>query len=360
MCLGTGGHIAPGMASIFERPGSRFWWVKYRDPGTGKIQRKSTGIDKVLPDARRKAKGVAAKWTTKEMAAPRTREAERWETWARPYLDERYKDRGSLKNAILSLGDLMVYFQEKEIRTPRQVTHDIVSAFVPWRLSNKTLVKVKKNTALLRFVYFRILMGEAVRRGFAEFNLCRDAEHEREASKEKLEISEADQKKIESELLTKPQWMQDQWLVLMRQGCRVAETGTPMERIDEKAMTITLRLKGGWMHTAALHPDLLPMVARARSEGRKALIEGPPSGSWPAIWSDFFKRRKLPYSIHCTRVTVITRLARAGASVVDICNFIGHSQEVNRIYRKLKPADSLSLLSILAGAPTPSTDSEQP
>lgn len=348
------------MASIFERPGSRFWWVKYRDPGTGKILRKSTGIDVALPGARRKANGVAAKWTVREMAAPRTRELERWETWARPYLDERYKDRGSHKNAILAISDLMEFFKEKEIRTPRQVTHDHVAAFVPWRISNKKLEKVKKNTALLRFVYFRVLMGEAVRRGFADFNLCRDAEHEREPSKEKLEISEAHQKKIEAELESKPAWMREQFLVLMRQGCRVAETSVPMERIDEKAMTITLKLKGGWMHTAALHPDLLPLVAKARSEGRTALIEGPPTGSWPAIWSDFFKRRELPYSIHCTRVTVITRLARAGASVVDICNFIGHSQEVNRIYRKLKPADSLSLLSILAGAPTPSKDSASP
>lgn len=348
------------MASVFLRPGSRFWWVKYRDPANGKLTRQSTGIDVVLSDARRRAKRIEAEWTAKEMAAPRSREKERWESWALQYLEDRYVGSGSLKTAKLALVDLLAFFRERDIRTPRQVTHDIACAFVPWRVSNKTLHRISQNTARLRFVYFGVLMSEAVRKGFAEFNPCRGLRIRRDVPKEKEEITPEHQAVIEAALREKPAWMGEQWLVLMRQGCRIAETAVPLSRIDTKAMTITFRIKGGKLHTAQLHPDLLPLIETARHEKRATLIQGPPVGSWSPIWSDFFARRGLPYSIHCARVTVITRLARGGASVLEICNLIGHSEAVNRIYRKLKPADSRRLLDILAGAPSLSTGSAKP
>lgn len=348
------------MAFVFERPGSRFWWIRYRDPVTGKIVRRSTGIDVVSPDARRLAKREEADWTLKEMAAPRINEKEQWASWAEAYLNSRYEGSGSLKSALLAFRDLLTYFRELGIRTPRMVTYQVAAGFIPWRLSNKTIGAIKPNTARLRFVYLSVLMSQAVRLGFCAANPCREVELRREPAKEKEEITTEHQALIEKELAIKPQWMRDQWLVLMRQGCRVGETSAPLRRINTDAMTITFRLKGGKLHTAQLHPDLLPLIAKARSEGRKHLIEGPPVGSWPAIWSDFFKRRGLPYSIHCTRVTVITRLVRSGHPQAEVCNFIGHTQAVSKIYQKLKPPDSMKLLATLAGAPTPSSDSGQP
>jgi site-specific recombinase XerD len=360
------------MAHIFRRPGSRFFWIKYRDPGSGEVVRESTGWDEETPDVKQKLKRLRAEKHAKEMSAPRTNERERWEKWAYPYFEDRYRLKpGSLKNAKKALVDLMMFFQEKEIRTPRQVTYDIAAAFVPWRIAKRFRKRkevdasaptkpkkrkgdpktgVSRNTGRLRFAYFRVLMSEAVRRGFTDNNPCREVELQRDPAKEKNEITADDQAKIESELATKPQWMREQWMVLMRQGCRVAETAVPLERINTDEMTITFKLKGGRLHTASLHKQLLPLVERARAEGRTCLIEGPPSSSWPAIWSDFFTRRDLPYSIHCTRVTVITRMVRKGSSVTDVCNLIGHTEAVNKIYRKLKPKDSASLLDILDGA----------
>lgn len=339
------------MASVYQRKGSRFWWIKYRDPVSGELVRKSTGYDVTAHASRRKAKALEATWTQREMAAPRTRETERWEAWADGYLRDRYAGSLSLDSALLALRDLLVFFREHGIRTPRQVTYQVASSFVPWRLSTKLLGKVKLNTARLRFVYLSVLMSEAVRRGFSETNPCREVRLKKAEPKEKQEISPEDQARIEAELLSKPQWMREQWLVLMRHGCRIAETAVPLNEIDTDAMTITFRLKGGKKHAATLHQDLLPLIATARAENRKTLIEGPPVTSWSSVWSDFFSRRKLPYSIHCTRVTVITRLIRAGHSTSTVSNFIGHTEAVNRIYRKLKPRDSQALLDTLAGAP---------
>jgi site-specific recombinase XerD len=349
------------MASIYQRDGSGFYWVKYRDPLTDTVKRKSTGIRIDQPDGRRMAKRAANEYTQRELSAPKTKESERWETWADPYFAQRYRNLRTLSSAREALRDLMEYFKLKGIRTPAMVNYSNAAGFVPWRTDPKNpLGSVAVNTARLRFIYLQILMGEAVRRGYAAGNPCREVRHRRVAPKEKAEITMEHQKTIEGLLEKKPEWMREQWVVLMRQGCRVAETAPPLEQIDSANMTITLRVKGGRRHTQALHPDLLRLINRARAENRTSLIEGPPAGSWSAIWSKFFKRHNLPYSIHCTRVTVITRLIRAGHSAAMICGFIGHTEEVNRIYRRLKPPDAAGLLDTLASPASQARGNRKP
>lgn len=348
------------MASVFRRPKSVYYWVAYRDPATGKRTRKSTGIRADRADGKRLAKRIEADFTHKEMSSPRAREAERWESWADAYLVARYRNTHTLATAKMALRDMLAFFKAHDIRTPAMLTYHHAAKFVEWRTKSGDLEPVSTNTARLRFVYLSVLAAEAVRRGYAQFNPCRDVKNVRVKPREKLEITPEYQAIIESELERKPQWMRDQWLVLMRQGCRVSETEVPMERIDTDRMTITLKVKGGALHTAQLHPDLLPLIERARTDGRKHLIERESARNWSAIWSDFFKRRGLPFSIHCTRVTVVTRLIRAGHSPALISSFIGHSEEINRIYRRLRPVDAASLLGTLASTPSPSSGSTTP
>jgi len=246
--------------------------------------------------------------------------------------------------------DLTAFFLKFGIRSPRQITYEKACAFVPWRITGgkdgKDIPPVSVNTAWERFMFLRVLMAEAVHRGFCEFNVTRDVKTKRQPSAQKNEITVEDEAIIEAKLKKKPEWMRESWLILMRQGCRVTETPVPMERVDTDAMTITFRIKGGRLHTASLHPDLLPLVAKARKQVRPTLIV--PPKSFGCCWNVFFIRAALPYSIHCTRVTVITRLIRAGHPVAMVSNFVGHTQEVDRIYQKLKPADSLGLLQTLS------------
>jgi hypothetical protein len=345
------------MASIYPRAGSRFYWLKYRSP-EGKTKCMSTGIDKELPNARQRAKAMAAEYTVDEMTNPKGREVEKWENWAGEYFEHRYAGTGSHKNATVTLRDLTTFFKEKRIRTPRMLTYHLAAQFVPWRVSNKDLKKVKLNTANLRFAYFRILMAEAVRRGFAKFNPCRDVDIRGEPPKQKKEITPADEKTICAALQSEPEWMRDQWLVMMRQGCRIAETRCQLSRINTKAMTITFRVKGGRFHTAALHKDLLPLIEKAKAAGRDVLAEG--GRNSPARWCDFFDKLKMEYSAHCCRVTVITRLLRAGHTTALVSSFIGHTEEINRIYRRLKPSDATALLTTLGDDSSPSTGNDAP
>ena len=355
------------MASVFVRPKSRFYWVNFRDPGTGRIVRRSTGVDTRAPEARRQAKRIEAEYTQREMAAPRVLEPERWEAWAGDYLARRYVDRPkSALNSRYALTDLLAYFRERGLRTPRMVSYADAAGFVPWRTSGATLKSVGHNTALLRFNFFRVLMAEAVRRGFAPGNPCREVEVRKRAPKQKEEITAEHEQMILAALGHEPRWMHEQFLVLMRQGVRLSETLVPLEQIDTERMKITFKLKGGKMHTAALHPELLPLITQARTERRTTLIETAPSAA--AVWCNFFKKHGLPsaarpYSAHCTRVTVITRLLRAGHPVAKVCAFIGHTEAVNRIYRRLNSSDAEDLLGTLSSAgpsPSPSAGSSRP
>ncbi|HWB58861.1 MAG TPA: hypothetical protein VG733_05185 [Chthoniobacteraceae bacterium] len=341
------------MASVYIREKSRFYWLKFRDPATFKITRRATSIDHTLPGAARKSRALAAEYTRKEMSAPGRHHAhENFEHWAEAYLRSRCKNPHTLVNTLKGLRDAFAFFREHGVASPRQLTFEVAAGYMAWRLSGKDLPAISHNTARVRFMVIRVLMRHAKLLGYCEVNCTRDIEIPGLPPKEKQEITAEDQAIIESVLQKKRQWMREQWLVLMRQGCRVAETIVPMNRIDERAMIITLKLKGGKLHTAALHPDLLPLVKLARKENRPTLIVGPPN--WSPIWCQFFQSLDMRYSIHCTRVTVITRLLREGHSPALVCAFIGHSEEVNVIYRRLKPPDSRSLLATLAGAPTPS------
>jgi integrase len=204
------------------------------------------------------------------------------------------------------------------------------------------------NTALTELKVFSAIMQEAVRRGFIQANPAVRLGLKRTPPKQKSEISDDEVAKIEAALKECDEWMRDCWLVAMRQGCRVSETAAPLRNIDTKAKTISFDVKGGKIHTAPLHDDLLPLVARARKAKRKTLVVLPPYA--PKKWHQFFRRIGLPHlSFHCTRVTVVTKLARSGAPIYQTKAYVGHASDtVHAIYQRLTSADVGHLGAVLS------------
>ena len=347
------------MASIYTRKKSPYFWVKYRDPMTGSIRYESTKFRQDEPEGRRKAKQIANEKTRRELEIPRVNASELWQAWVPAYMEQRYVNSPKTRLRAQNAWDaLLAYLQFKEVPSPRQVTYQIAADFLKWRLATKPVVVkskiegkpdtvkneaasglrlVKHNTAVVEVKFFGVIMGEAVRRGFCVSNPCRELEVRRVGAKQKLEIMPADEDLIWRELKKEPQWMRDHFTVVMCQGCRMSEAAVPLQDVDEFAGTIRFRIKGGKYHTAPLHPDVLPILYAAREAQRRVLVELP---TWPAkLWFNFFKRLDLPYSLHCTRVTAITRMLRAGFTAVEVCAYVGHTEEVNVIYRRLRPAD---------------------
>lgn len=330
------------MASVYTRPGSSFFWISYRDPLTRKIRRESTKFSVDAIDGRRHALAQAAFRTQGELESPRAADHELWQAWVPGFLEERYAASPlTLLRAKDAWVALYAYLRAQHVAAPRQLVYKLAAGYLGWRKDAKKsgLRSVHHNTAVLEAKFLSVVMRQAVRLGFAIGNPCREVELRRTPAKQKPEISPQDERLIEYALARKdvPQWMRDHWLVLMRLGCRSTEAFTPLHYIDDRFATIRLRIKGGGSHTAPLHKDLKPLVARARAARRGTLVEVQRYA--PKQWHTFFKRLGLPYSIHCTRVTVITRLLRAGYTPAEVCAYIGHSEEINVLYRRLRPAD---------------------
>jgi integrase len=236
---------------------------------------------------------------------------------------------------------LATYLEFCDVISPAQVTYQMCIDYVAFRTGPpKKLLKARShNTALTELKVFSSIMQEALRRGFITANPCVRLGLKRKPAKVKSEITAEEQETIEKALETTEPWMRDCWLVAMRQGCRLSETGTPMRNIDLKSGTISFNAKGGRIHSAPIHDDLLPLARKAVREKRERLVELP---QYPAKrWHTFFKKLGLPHlSFHSTRVTVVTRLARSGAPIYQTKAYVGHASDtVHAIYQRLAPVD---------------------
>src|SRR4029077_4894107 len=117
--------------------------------------------------------------------------------------------------------------------------------------------------------------------------------------------------KIENALKNQDNWMQQSWIVARHRGCGISETAVPLRNIDLQTKTISFRGKGDRIHTAPLHDDLVELMKEAQKHNRDRLVDLPNHA--PKKWHQFFRRIGLAHiSFHCTRVTVVTRLAREG------------------------------------------------
>ena len=128
--------------------------------------------------------------------------------------------------------------------------------------------------------------------------------------------------------------------VAIHQGCRLRETQLDLLRdVDFKRDTITFRIKGGRVFATKLHPRLKPQLVMIRESGQRIACKVPMLAS--KRWREFLDSVECQHlSFHCTRVTVVTKLARAGVSEQQAMAYVGHSSElIHKVYQKLKPAD---------------------
>jgi integrase len=236
---------------------------------------------------------------------------------------------------------IATYLDHINVISPLQITYQICRAYPAFRTDppNKIMRRRTFNTALTELKVFSAIMQEAVRRGYITANPCLRLGYRRTPPKQKPEITAEEQRTIEAALPNQDIWMQECWLVAMRQGCRVSETAVPLQNIDLRRGTISFIGKGNRLHTAPLHKDLVSLVRLAQRQKRTHLVALPKYA--PKKWHQFFRRLGLPHlSFHCTRVTAITRLARDGYSMAQTKAYVGHASDtVHAIYQRLTAAD---------------------
>ena len=342
-----------GMASHYVRERSPYYWIRFRRVD-GSWACRSSGIKIEAKGNLRKISQMVAEATAKESFETEDGATAMFSRWVPGWIGYKYTNRFSAARCRNAWAHISVFFKARRVLHPAEVNYVLCHDYVQWRTSKEESEKEGRkpaawNTAVMEMRVMGAIMQESLRRGWVMANPCARLGMGKRDTREKRAISKAEEKWIfeEMERREKNAWMPEMFLVAMRQGCRMREVEVPMHLIDTKAMVITFKVKGGGMHAAPLHKDLLPLVKLARKEKRKVLVPLPAQPS--PRWGEFFEAIGLEgLCFHCTRVTVVTRLCEAGFSESQTMAYVGHSSElVHALYRKMRPSAVAKLGDVL-------------
>jgi integrase len=325
------------MASFFKHRGSGFYYLKIKRGG--KWVQVPTNIRVDHTDALRRVRVLALQQSARELESHR---GSGW-SWVPGWLKSYFGDRpDTIRRYAEAWSALEIYMAHKGIESPEDLTHRLASEYPDWRTTCKDhgMKPCKWNTALIELKVLSRICSEAIHRGILQANPCFRLGLRKRNLKKKPEITKNEQSIIEEALKDQPQWMRDCWTVAMCQGFRLSETNCPLDRIDFGMGIISVIGKGNKVHTAPMHPKVKAIALRAKKAKQKFLLpEFSPKAS--LLWVKFFRRLGLKHlTFHSTRVTVVTRLARSGASKAQTMAYVGHASEtVHEVYLRLSAPD---------------------
>lgn len=321
------------MASHYEREGSPYYWIKYRKPD-GTRAAKSSGIKVEHKGGLRRVRTMVGEITAEEQVERDEGCGALFDEWVLSWLDYQYTNPFTLTRYKNAWTHLSVFLEERGVKHPNEVSYQLCHEYMRVRSQVCTW-----NTALTELRVLGAIEQEAVRRAYIQANPCSRLRLGRKNTKQKREVSQEELDFIAEEIHSAPEWLQNAWLVGCKQGCRLSEVKVKMSDIDEHKGVILFHVKGGKTHPAPLHRDLLPLVKLCREQDKEYLVDLPIYASKLII--QWLRSKGVnDISFHCLRVTVVTRLARAGYSESQVMEYVGHCSEmVHSIYRKLQPAD---------------------
>lgn len=336
--------------SVYQKASRPTFYVAYDCPLRARRVCESSGISIDDPRGRLAAYSYAREKSMSGVTHGQARDISGWENWVEPWLRMRFANKAKTLTSYLGAWKFLSFFlSEHRIANPRSLTYQNAVDFVLWRESQvkrQSGRKVSRNTALHNIKVLSRIMREAVRRDYAKGNPCFRLSEDVPPTPppEKPELRDEDILKIRRELtrrhgLGRPSdWMQTAFEIAIHQGCRLSATQIPMERIDFKNNTIRFHEKGGQVFTVPMHPDLRPHLLKLKAAKREVTCVLPrfASRNFGRVMRDI----GLPHTFHCSRVTVITRFARAGVSQQRAMAYVHHgSWAVHKIYQRLMPAD---------------------
>lgn len=199
---------------------------------------------------------------------------------------------------------------------------------------------VSSITALGEVKLLGLILGEAKERGLVRANVCRGLGIKRERGRIKPEFTDDQIWAIREALANWPEWMRICFEISIHHGTRLRATQIDLLRdIDWENRRITFHEKAGKVFTVPAHLDVFRLLEQRRNAGAQMACELPKGPS--KAWRKFFDSIDLTeHCFHCCRVTVISRMARAGVPEAKAMKFVGHaSTEIHRIYQRLRAED---------------------
>lgn len=353
--------------SVFMRKGRPVWYITYLSADTGGWKQQATEfrLDDRLGE--KKATRLAEQRTEQFYRSVNTGHREAWVAWVRPFLKARYRGL-TLQRYELAWDNLATFLQQRKIIGPATLNYNHLLAYLEWRTAQKRNngKHITRNSAIFELKLMGVVMREAMRRGFTLVNPCDRMGIAKDPAKEKRELTDDDLAKLrayvareEGALPIAQRWMTVSLEIAIHQGCRLRETSLPMSDVDLQRNTITFRGKGRnnepRIFTTALHPGLLPLMTELRAAGATMTCTLPKMAAKDWFFA-FRKAGVLNASFHCTRVTVITRLARGDVPENKARRFVNHSSKaVHGIYQKLG-AEDLGQVTAALKFPAPATE----
>src|SRR5262245_12319940 len=123
------------MASLYPRPKSPYWWIKYSDPDTGKLIQESTKCRRGNNSEDLKAREICRILTAKERAKQGSVfPAEKWESWVDDFLRVTFlSSPATLCLYRILWKTLYQFLLKKEIPSPRHLSREHCFEYFHWR-----------------------------------------------------------------------------------------------------------------------------------------------------------------------------------------------------------------------------------
>jgi hypothetical protein len=272
--------------------------------------------------------------------------------WVLGWINQRYGNKpASLVKHRNQWNFLSAFLHEQNVHAPSAVTRDHALTYIKWRCSlrkEKSKRTVGRNTALADLRWAGTLLREAIEREAINRNPWEKLGFERDQAKEKPELLDEHIALIRAKLVDKPEWMRVSLEIALRTGLRFSETRIALGKIDEAMTTAFIeKPKGGKKnaYSIPLPTALKPMISKMKmAKSAYTWTVSKENRAFTGLaWSDFFRELDLGigYCFHCTRVTFITRGARAGIPEHVMMKLVNHaSSEIHRIYRRVSVGDA--------------------
>lgn len=334
--------------SHYERADSPFVWIQYSSDKGPKRYRK-TRIRKDDPEKAFKLAKAMNQAEAELLSAPAPARAGSW-AWVGDFLRQRYHARAAtLRCYTVQWNWLRSFLEYRGIRSPASFTREHAFDYLSWRTSQ---VKQKSrrspgvNTAIGELKLLGLILDEALARGLCERNEARKLNIERAQPLERPEMTDADIRLIYESL--RPPWMVKSFHVALHTGLRFSETAIKREQVRVAEQQIVIDApKGGRKRGFAIpiYPPIARMIEDFMASGQAALWALPHKERklTGIYWTRFFRSIGLNHlCFHCTRVTFVTRGARAGVPEGAMMKMVNHaSKEIHRIYQRVTSADAL-------------------
>jgi integrase len=330
------------MAYLYRKNRSPFWYIQYLDSARRKHD-KSTGLRADDPNDTAKAKTLRAELEANEHRHAPLENNRGWD-WVQGFFERQYDSIKTLERYEDAWKWIALWLQRERIYSPRQMTYRLGVEYVDWRtkFKKRTGKIASKNTAILELKLLSLVLGEAVRLGYADANPLVSMKIKKEKPAKKPELSDFEIVEICEALREEPEWMQVSFEISLHTGCRLTETRIPLSCVDFIESKITFPCPKGGEDRAFSIPmptALKDMLRRLASDGKQYTLEFPfqPSRRWQQF---FIKIKKTHLCFHCLRVTFVNRLRRAGVPREAAMRLVNHSSElIHRIYQRERVED---------------------